>query len=449
MKHFRIVGSLVSLTLLPTLAVASGLFSDVPNDHPFKGEIESLARSQVIHGNPDGKFYPDRSVNRAEFLKLLYLATSRKPKAIFASCFTDVEHASWYESYVCDAASKDNGFVQGYGDGKFHPSNPVTRTEALKMIFMLFNLDAREITQQDKDIIKFVDISTSAWYSRYISAAYMNGMLPITGQSGVRFLPDQPLLRGEAAAYIFNGQKALDRQMTAQQTPKSAASSSVSSSDPGYIIKDVVFPFSDADKFTAKKPIAYAFTLVAKTEFWVQVAVSGYYPSDVTCRLYLLDQDGFSNEYYLGNQQNGTCTLKVMARPGKYQLQIQPTVENVPFTVSAKTAYGDGNDGFIESVSLQSGTPQTAILESGDLMDWYTFTVTKDTTATVEVSAGQKLDCIIYTPASVDQFGFAGPQCGVPFTFQPGDPVEPYYIGVSRHTSDPAVKVPYTVKWAH
>jgi hypothetical protein len=106
-----------------------------------------------------------------------------------------------YESYVCDAASKEHGFVQGYPDGKFRPDGPVSRTEALKMIFEVMELPAPSISESDRDVIKFVDISVAAWYTKYLYAAFAEGMLPIPGQTGSHFYPDRGLTRGEMAAY--------------------------------------------------------------------------------------------------------------------------------------------------------------------------------------------------------------------------------------------------------
>ncbi len=461
MKHARVIGLFVSLSLvLPSVVTGAGLFVDVSESHSFKGEIEALARMGILKGNPDGNFYPDRSVNRAEFLKMLYVATNRIPKPIYAGCFADVEAGSWYESFVCDAASPEHRFVQGYSDGKFRPSAPVSRTEALKMIFMLFGLDTPDISLSDKDVIKFVDISTAAWYSKYISAAYIKGILPIAGQAGARFYPDQPLLRGEASAYIFNAQRALDKEnATAAESSSATSASSVSSQTSGRsssssstaavidVIKNVIFPFTDTGLFQAKRPSAYLFKLTAKTNVWAQVTVSGYYQSAVTCRLYLLGADGFTDEYYLGFQQGSTCTIKVAAKPGSYQLQVQPAVQNIPYTVVTKTDTGDGNDSFSEAVQLLSNLSHTDILGAGDLFDWYTFTITKQQTATFEVSAADKLNCIIYTPPSVDQYGFKGPECGKPYMFEPGaEGSVQYTVGIGRQSGDSIRKVPYTVK---
>ncbi len=453
MKHLRFATLLVFLVLLqPLSALGAGLFSDVSDSYAFKAEIESLARSGILKGNPDGKFYPDRSVNRAEFLKMLYVATNRKPKAIYAGCFSDVESGSWYEGYVCDAASKEHGFVKGYSDDFFRPASPVTRTEALKMVFMLFNLLSPNISQDDQSLIKFVDVSTSAWYSRYISAAYINGLLPLVNQSGSRFSPDLPLTRGEAAAYIFNAQKALEKQQSAQQEAfqSSAVASSASSSSSSVrtdIIKTLSIPFVDSDTFIEKRPAVYLFTLTKQSDIGLQVSTAGYYHSDVTCRLYLLKDDGFTSEYYLGFQENSMCTIKATLRPGKYQLQLQPSVGNTLYSVSAKAVFGDGNDGFSTAVELRPGLVRTSILESGDIVDWYSFKIPSEKVATVEITAGETLACVIYTPQDVDQFGFKGPECNVPYIFKPSANDDAYMVGVGRKSGDQIHRVPYTVQF--
>lgn len=442
--------------LFPLAVSAAGLFPDVGDTHLFKAEIESLARAGIVKGNPDGKFYPDRSVNRAEFLKLLYTATGRMPNAVSSSCFADVEHGSWYESYVCDASSKRNNFVQGYSDGKFRPSSPVSRTEALKMVFTVFGLPVPDISSNDQDIIKFVDISVTAWYSKYVSAAFRIGILPVAGAGGSRFYPDQELLRGEAAAYIFNGMN-VKSNSSASASSASASSSSVSSvssvasvssssSSVPDTVKKVSFPFKDTDRFSAKRSTSYEFELkAAKTQVSITVQVTGYYPSDVSCRLYLMGSEGFSDEYYLGVQNENSCSLVVNARLGKYQLQLQPTVKDVPFTVQTASGATDGNDGFMEAITVKVMNPRTASLETGDLYDWYSFRATSEKMTTVDVAAQEKLVCIIYTPSEVDQYGFTGPECGKPYSFVPG---EIYIIGVGRGNGVSLIKrITYTLKW--
>jgi hypothetical protein len=445
------VSLLIASSLLFAVPIASaGLFPDVADGNLFRAEIESLVRAGVIKGNPDGTFKPQKSVNRAEFLKMLYSATGKTPRSVNVACFADVEAGSWYESFVCDAAAKENGFVKGYSDGKFRPASPVSRTEALKMVFMVFGLSAPDITESDKAIIKFVDVSPSAWYAKYLSAAYNQGLFPIAGFNGTRLNPDQELRREEAAAYIYNAARVLEAQNMKSSSASSVAAESAqamssSSSTRTEIMKKVTFPFYDEDQFIEKNPAAYVFTLGAKTDVEIRVTVSGFYTSDVSCRLYRLDNDGFSNEYYLGYQEAGVCTVHATVGSGRYQLQLQPTVKGVPYAVTAKTYVSDGNDGFVDAVPLKINMPKTEILGPSDLIDWYSFSFTAQTNATLEISAGEPITCIIYTPASVDQFGFSGPECNKSYLFGVNDIDTPYLVGIGRKQGDMFHKIPYTV----
>ena len=201
--HMRRGITAVSSTVFFLSAVAvAAVFPDVPESHVHREAIEQLVSVKVINGNPDGNFYPERSVNRAEILKMLFLASGLEPDANQQNCFPDVPNGSWFESFVCDASIRR--FVQGYADGTFRPAAPVNRVEALKMIHQVFGLTVVDVTDAHRDLIKFVDVSTSAWYTKYIYGAYVAGVLPIPGQNPSRFFPEQDLLRDEAAALIFN-----------------------------------------------------------------------------------------------------------------------------------------------------------------------------------------------------------------------------------------------------
>lgn len=425
--------------LLPAIAFGAGIFSDVSDAHPHKGPIESLARSGIVKGNPDGKYYPERSVNRAELLTLLYRATNRTAAAPTGPCYSDVERGSWYEAVVCDATK--NAFVQGYSDGRFRPASPVTRTEALKMIHTVFGFEVPDVTEKDRDLVKFVDVSVAAWYTKYIVRGYALGILPIAGESGSRFYPDKELLRGEAAAYMWN---ALNAKVTMSSSASSASSqASVQSEDD---IRQVPFPFSDSGVFDGKKPIGYVFTLTGqKTVVHTTVTIVGFYSSDVTCRLYKLNEGGFSGEYYLGIQTTNSCMIKAAVPAGNYQIQIQPALADVSYVVEAKTAETDGNDGFMDALSLSPTVSRTAAIEANDIYDWYSFSVAEKMMGTISVAGTTTLNCIIYTPLTVDQLGFVGPECNTPYEYQP-DAV--YMVGVGRHgASDIAKKQTYTVKW--
>ncbi len=98
------IGFAVAFTSIVIAEAAT--FSDVPSTYVYANAITALADKGVINGNPDGTFAPSRSVNRAEFLTMLYRVSHLTPDAPAQSCFKDVPASAWFTGVVCDAAAK-------------------------------------------------------------------------------------------------------------------------------------------------------------------------------------------------------------------------------------------------------------------------------------------------------------------------------------------------------
>ena len=452
MRRFRSsLAVLVAFPLIVGTATASIFFPDVPVTHLQYQAIEALVEAGVINGNPDGTFEPEEIVNRAAFLKMLYKAKGKVPDPSSVRCFKDVIPESWYEPFVCDAAA--NKLVNGYPDGNFRPAQEVNRVEALKMIMLVLDIGVEELDAAAKDVVKFVDVSTSAWYTQYLYTAYVKGILPIPGQEGSRFYPDRALLRGEAASYIFNSlnvelfeahnpsSSSVQATSSEDETESSSgvAASSSSSSSKASTGLSVSFPFDKSGKFDGKKPYMYLFDITTPTTAFTQIDVS---TGKVSCTLYLIEDTGFSSEYFLGHKEGDSCYLQTSLNPGSYQLQIQPTVADTTFTVTSSVRVGDGNDGFRDAVRLYEGNPRTSILEQDDLKDWYSFVVSSEQSMTVDITNASELDCIIYAMADVDLFGFTGPECSQSYSYPPGS----YYVAVSRRVASRLILKTYTVQ---
>jgi len=446
MNNLRTVYFLALLMLLGSSSVAyAAVFPDVPNGHMFQASIEALVDAQVVNGNPDGTFQPDAPVNRAAMLKMLYKAQGKTPDPLSVRCFPDVEIGSWYESFVCDAAAMK--YVAGYSDGTFRPDTPVNRVEALKMITQLFNISVENISDANRDIIKFVDVSTSAWYTQYLITAYVTGILPIPGQDPSRFSPDAQLSRGEAAAYIYNALGAelnqdrkeneysssseassIEASSVSSTASQEAESSSEESNDTQAASMDVTFPFEHDGRFTQKQTQSYFFDISTDQTVSIATKLQSGQSGEVVCRLYLQDESGFSDEYYLGYQEGTSCFIQAALSAGQYQLQVFPTVKDTTYSIEAVLKNGDGNDGFSDALTLSVNGKRDAVLSAIDLQDWYTFTVGSQQKMTVNLSNAPELRCIVYAMNDVDLASFTGPQCNQSYTFTPGT----YYIAVGR-----------------
>lgn len=445
--------------MLTPLQATAAVFPDVADGHIFQGPIEELVRAGVVGGNPDGTFAPNENVNRAAMLKMLYLAKGKTPDPLSVRCFPDVVVESWYEPYVCDAAARR--YVNGYPDGTFGPDKPVKRVEALKMIMTVFDIPLDQMTDDSREIVNFTDVSLSAWYTQYLLTAYNTQVLPIPGEQGAYFYPDNALTRGEAAAYIYNALRAeidISRSQHSSSSsvePGSVSSSSVVSStaeeegssasseedDTATGLMDVSLPFTKTGKFNNKESASYVFDVPYAMSVNVVAKLQSGQSGQLTCRLYLVNESGFSDQYFLGYQEGTSCFVQAALNPGTYQLQLQPTNSNTTFSVTAKEQGGDGNDGFYDAKQISVNKELEGLLSSNDYEDWFTFSIISEQKITVEVSNPTEIRCIVYAMSDVDLQSFSGPQCNNLYTYPPGT----YYVSLGRKAPRSSIQS-YTIE---
>lgn len=441
----RAIFATLSVSLLATPMLAGAVrFPDVPGDHPYNSSVEALAIEGVVTGNPDGNFYPARPVNRAEFLTMLYRATKKNAASASISCFSDVQAAAWYANVVCDAVTE--GYVNGYPDGSFKPEQTVNRAEALKMLYKTFGFGVLTGTDATKSAEDFSDVSPNSWYVGYVTSSYRNGLLPVPGYpTSGKFYPANALLRGEAAAYVWRAMNISGdfEQLPGEQTSSASSvevssvssamssssrkSSSKSSTRSTTTTMQVDFPFSDGGDVDGREKMVYTFPLKAATDIEVSVRLGTGTEKSVSCRLYLLGENGLSNEYYIGYQSEATCNLRLSLPKGDYQLEVRPEDPNATFTLLTKSTKSDGNDGFDEALLLEPRKSKAGQLAVADYADWYKFSVLINGKHTVQ-TFGEDVTCAIYPLADVNLFGDTSPTCSAEYDFPKGS----YIVQVAR-----------------
>ena len=233
---------IVALTLFPIAAFAldftdvSSKYADAPFYQPVAAGVSVLTNLGAVQGNPDGTFAPNRTVNRAEFLKIAFLSNASISVSASDStrCFPDVHSANWFSRYVCLAKVRKT--VGGYPDGNFRPENAVNYAEALKMLSELYETnwscvgwaDGRGCYDPRKNLSADVP-----WYQPYVNWASNKGLLL---SPGIAF--NSALTRADvvqlAAAYraYHDGQLAKYRALESGDgvSTTSSSSSSVSTS---------------------------------------------------------------------------------------------------------------------------------------------------------------------------------------------------------------------------
>ncbi|PIQ78328.1 hypothetical protein COV81_05090 [Candidatus Peregrinibacteria bacterium CG11_big_fil_rev_8_21_14_0_20_41_10] len=185
--------SIAQITLLAVLfslqpfginTANASVFLDVPTTHRYATAIEDLYNRNIIEGYADGRFGPNKYLNRAELTKIVIESLNLPTEA--GSCFPDVPQGEWFNVYVCTA--KNLGWIEGYPNGNFKPSQTINHAEAVKIIA---RAQAWQVNQPTKQV--YSDVPTNQWFSPYVTYGKEHNFLPFTNT----FLPAGFTTRGE------------------------------------------------------------------------------------------------------------------------------------------------------------------------------------------------------------------------------------------------------------
>jgi polyhydroxybutyrate depolymerase len=176
---FRLLWFFILAACISESAFAS--FPDTSTSF-YRDAIDTLASEKVISGFDDGTFGPEKTITRAEILKV-YLRTKwvtldATPKT---RCFRDVPTTLWYHPYICEG--KRLGIVQGFDNRTFWPDKPVTVLEALAMWLRLYGL---------------APANGNPWHLPYQEFANTNHILDTASYSIT-----SPMIRGKASELIL------------------------------------------------------------------------------------------------------------------------------------------------------------------------------------------------------------------------------------------------------
>ncbi len=196
-------------------------FTDLDTDHPQYNEIQWLARSGIIQGYPDGSFRAEECVNRAEFLKLLYLTTEMDAVQRVENPFPDVNENAWYGNYVL--AAYQDGVVSGYGDGTFQPESCVTKPEVLKMASEAYYTDEDINVPLNTDDPMPNGVTQDAWFFKYYNFA-MPKNLAVYDEEFTELYPItfQGATRGDVAETLWRFQALQDNNQAVFSSQTSA-----------------------------------------------------------------------------------------------------------------------------------------------------------------------------------------------------------------------------------
>ncbi len=132
MKNLSKVLAVVLAFAMALSMVSFAAYTDVAAGDDCEEAVTVLSALKILKGYEDGSFKPEATITRAEFATVVIRMLGLADTATGSSAvFTDVaDH--WANGAIALAAQQ--GIVNGYGDGRFGPEDPVKYEEAIKMV---------------------------------------------------------------------------------------------------------------------------------------------------------------------------------------------------------------------------------------------------------------------------------------------------------------------------
>lgn len=187
--------------LFGTITFPARAFRDV-SDEWFAPHVQRLIAADAIDETRQF-FEPNRTVTRAEFVKMLVKAFRFQLIAPEIPTYRDVSRTAWFYTFV--ETAKQNLIIDQ--KEKFHPHDTVNRAQAVTMITRALNIPQNFVAQ-----ISFSDVPENAWFRPTVASAFIRGI--VRGYDDGTFRPENPVNRAETAAFIS---RAIDSRRTPTQ----------------------------------------------------------------------------------------------------------------------------------------------------------------------------------------------------------------------------------------
>ncbi len=159
----------------PVESIVPNVFNDIDGYSWANEAILNLASKGIIAGIGNGQFNPAGQLTREQAVKIVCLALGFTTDETSES-FADEVSGAWYAPYL--AIARANGIANGQGDNIFGVGNPISRQDFAVMLYRALNIsDANaELSFADSDSISPYAKSAVAYLaSRKVINGYTDG----------------------------------------------------------------------------------------------------------------------------------------------------------------------------------------------------------------------------------------------------------------------------------
>ena len=196
MKNLRrFLSCLLAVTMLLALGVTAyaAEFTDVPAGSDYAEAVQWASDNGYIYGYGDGRFGVNDNVTRAQLATIFHRAAGT-PAASGTSRFSDAEAGAYYINALSWAETA--GLIAGYPDGRFGVGDPVTRQQVATILWRWAGSPAASAENySDENAI-------SAYAQTAVDWSRSNGI--IAAHSDGRFAPTDNATRGEIVSALYN-----------------------------------------------------------------------------------------------------------------------------------------------------------------------------------------------------------------------------------------------------
>jgi hypothetical protein len=178
--------------------------------------IKQVVAAQLMTNYPDGNFYPERLISRAELASIMVKAFRlNKREAVNKEnvIVADVPPSHWAYNDIQIVLKTD--IMRGYRGNLFFPNQRVTNAEGLAIFAQAYGVFQFPDETVNSVLAKYPDAeSIPSWARKAVATVLSEGFVKTDAQNNIN--PSQPMTRGDIA-YVLS--QYLQRQQPQPETP--------------------------------------------------------------------------------------------------------------------------------------------------------------------------------------------------------------------------------------
>ncbi|MDB9371821.1 S-layer homology domain-containing protein [Nodularia sphaerocarpa CS-585] len=215
-KMRKLLGNLFLVLLLQNLPLSVARALEPTETLPSEA-IQQVITANLMTNSPDGNFYPERMISRAELAAILVKAFKLDQREAVkqqeAKTVADVPRSHWAFNDIQTVLKTD--IMKGYRGNLFFPNQRVTRAEGMAIfaqaygVFQFGDSTVKEILEPHPDAALI-----PVWARRAIATVVAEGFINTDDQNNIS--PLRPMTRGDMA-YLLS--QYLQRQQPQPEMP--------------------------------------------------------------------------------------------------------------------------------------------------------------------------------------------------------------------------------------